>query len=166
MVRLQRRMASAVAPYATQTFITPMAAVAGAVAEEILAAMTSAATLDRAYVNDGGDIALHLGPGAAIHRSGWWSGRIGHRCLALQLARQRNRCAASPPVDGEDEASRWASPTLSRCSPTVRPWRMRPRPSLQTRSTCPDIPDPAHAGLRTSPESDLGDRLVTQESGI
>jgi hypothetical protein len=47
-------------PYATQCFITPMAAVAGAVAEEILAAMLSVADLARAYVNDGGDIALHL----------------------------------------------------------------------------------------------------------
>jgi ApbE superfamily uncharacterized protein (UPF0280 family) len=37
-----------------------MAAVAGAVAEEILEAMTNAACLTRAYVNDGGDIALHL----------------------------------------------------------------------------------------------------------
>jgi ApbE superfamily uncharacterized protein (UPF0280 family) len=37
-----------------------MAAVAGAVAEEILAAMTSTAKLSRAYVNDGGDIALYL----------------------------------------------------------------------------------------------------------
>jgi ApbE superfamily uncharacterized protein (UPF0280 family) len=37
-----------------------MAAVAGAVAEEILGAMTQAAHLDRAYVNNGGDIALHL----------------------------------------------------------------------------------------------------------
>jgi len=59
---IARRMASAVAPYAAQTFITPMAAVAGAVAEEILGVMTSAATLDRAYVNDGGDIAIHLQP--------------------------------------------------------------------------------------------------------
>jgi len=58
-----QRMAAAVAPYATQTFITPMAAVAGAVAEEILGAMTSAADLSRAYVNDGGDIAIHLEPG-------------------------------------------------------------------------------------------------------
>jgi uncharacterized protein len=58
-----RRMARAVAPYAARTFITPMAAVAGAVAEEILAAMTGAAHLERAYVNDGGDIALHLEPG-------------------------------------------------------------------------------------------------------
>src|SRR6267378_845317 len=40
-----------------------MAAVAGAVAEEILEVMTSAATLSRAYVNDGGDISLHLAPG-------------------------------------------------------------------------------------------------------
>jgi ApbE superfamily uncharacterized protein (UPF0280 family) len=55
-----RRMVAAVAPYAQWTFITPMAAVAGAVAEEILGVMTSAASLSRAYVNDGGDIALHL----------------------------------------------------------------------------------------------------------
>lgn len=54
---------AAVEPYAARTFITPMAAVAGAVAEEILAAMTSAALLERAYVNDGGDIAIHLEPG-------------------------------------------------------------------------------------------------------
>ena len=55
-----RRMVAAVMPYATQYFVTPMAAVAGAVAEEILSAMVSAAELSRAYVNDGGDIALHL----------------------------------------------------------------------------------------------------------
>ena len=55
-----RRMHAAVAPFAADHFITPMAAVAGAVAEEILGAMLQAATLDRAYVNNGGDIALHL----------------------------------------------------------------------------------------------------------
>jgi ApbE superfamily uncharacterized protein (UPF0280 family) len=60
---IARRMATAVRPYASQIFITPMAAVAGAVAEEILEVMTSAAKLSRAYVNDGGDIALHLAPG-------------------------------------------------------------------------------------------------------
>ena len=58
-----RRMLAAVQPYASLTFITPMAAVAGAVAEEILHAMTSGAELARAYVNDGGDIALHLACG-------------------------------------------------------------------------------------------------------
>jgi ApbE superfamily uncharacterized protein (UPF0280 family) len=58
-----RRMHAAVAPFAADGFITPMAAVAGSVAEEILGAMLGAATLDRAYVNNGGDIALHLGRG-------------------------------------------------------------------------------------------------------
>ena len=58
-----RRMAAAVAKFHHARFVTPMAAVAGAVAEEILSAMTSAAPLNRAYVNDGGDIALHLTPG-------------------------------------------------------------------------------------------------------
>jgi uncharacterized protein len=60
-----RRMARAVAPH-RPAFITPMAAVAGAVADTVLAAMTDGAPLDRAYVNDGGDIALHLAPGASI----------------------------------------------------------------------------------------------------
>ena len=58
-----RRMHGAVAPFAADHFITPMAAVAGAVAEEILGAMVEAANLKRAYVNNGGDIALHLADG-------------------------------------------------------------------------------------------------------
>jgi hypothetical protein len=40
-----------------------MAAVAGSVGEEILGAMLGVASLDRAYVNNGGDIALHLARG-------------------------------------------------------------------------------------------------------
>jgi uncharacterized protein len=60
---IARRMVAAVRPYASQIFITPMAAVAGAVAEEILETMIAAAKLSRAYVNDGGDISLHLAPG-------------------------------------------------------------------------------------------------------
>jgi ApbE superfamily uncharacterized protein (UPF0280 family) len=55
-------MAEAVAPFCQTHFITPMAAVAGAVAEEVLEAMTRSAPLERAYVNNGGDIALHLIP--------------------------------------------------------------------------------------------------------
>jgi ApbE superfamily uncharacterized protein (UPF0280 family) len=60
---IARRMLAAVTPYASRTFITPMAAVAGAVAEEVLEVMIAAAKLSRAYVNDGGDISLHLTPG-------------------------------------------------------------------------------------------------------
>ncbi|HKO70486.1 MAG TPA: UPF0280 family protein [Bradyrhizobium sp.] len=57
------RMHDAVRPFAADCFITPMAAVAGSVAEEILSAMTDNARLARAYVNNGGDIALHLADG-------------------------------------------------------------------------------------------------------
>jgi hypothetical protein len=57
-----RRMAEAVWPHRA-VYITPMAAVAGAVADEMLQAMVRGRTLDKAYVNDGGDIAIHLTPG-------------------------------------------------------------------------------------------------------
>jgi uncharacterized protein len=57
---IARRMLAAVSPFASRMFITPMAAVAGAVADDIMATMTAAAPLTRAYVNNGGDIALHL----------------------------------------------------------------------------------------------------------
>jgi ApbE superfamily uncharacterized protein (UPF0280 family) len=51
-----RRMIAAVWPHRA-VFITPMAAVAGAVADEILEAMQPSG---KAYVNNGGDIAVHL----------------------------------------------------------------------------------------------------------
>lgn len=60
-----RRMHAAVLPFAADTLITPMAAVAGAVADEILAAMAPV-ELEKAYVNNGGDIALSLAPGASF----------------------------------------------------------------------------------------------------
>ncbi len=44
-------------------FITPMAAVAGAVADHVLSRMLRGVWLARAYVNDGGDIAFHVAPG-------------------------------------------------------------------------------------------------------
>ncbi|WP_082407527.1 hypothetical protein [Mesorhizobium sp. 1M-11] len=60
-----RRMEAAVSPLA-ERFITPMAAVAGSVADEMLAAMVSGRKLERAYVNNGGDSALHLVPGQSM----------------------------------------------------------------------------------------------------
>ncbi len=57
-----RRMARACAPH-DGIFVTPMAAVAGAVADEVLAAMIWGREIDRAYVNNGGDIAIHLARG-------------------------------------------------------------------------------------------------------
>ncbi len=58
-------MVEACRPFA-DVFVTPMAAVAGAVADELLAHMTAAAPLDRAFVNDGGDIAVLVSPGHAL----------------------------------------------------------------------------------------------------
>lgn len=60
-----RRMVEACRPFA-DVFVTPMAAVAGAVADELLANMRAAAELERAFVNDGGDIAVLTTPGHAI----------------------------------------------------------------------------------------------------
>lgn len=61
---IARRMAAAVAPF-RPAFITPMAAVAGAVAEEVLAALAGPG-IGRAYANNGGDIALWLAPGERL----------------------------------------------------------------------------------------------------
>jgi ApbE superfamily uncharacterized protein (UPF0280 family) len=61
---IARRMAAAVAPF-RPAFITPMAAVAGAVAEEVLAALVGPG-ISRAYANNGGDIALWLAPGESL----------------------------------------------------------------------------------------------------
>lgn len=60
-----RRMAAAVWPHRA-VLVTPMAAVAGAVADHLLEALVRGRRLDRAYVNDGGDIALHLGAGERL----------------------------------------------------------------------------------------------------
>ena len=59
-----RRMWAACSPYRAG-FITSMAAVAGAVAQEILACYDQQG-IDRAWVNNGGDIALHLAPGQSV----------------------------------------------------------------------------------------------------
>jgi len=59
--RVARRMGQAVWPF-RQVFITPMAAVAGAVAQELVA-FYQRPGVRRAWVNNGGDIALHLAAG-------------------------------------------------------------------------------------------------------
>ena len=87
-----RRMAEAAFPF-RDVFVTPMAAVAGAVAEVVLAAMLARAPLRRAYVNDGGDIALHLQEGAHLD--------IGVvRELSVARPEAYVRIATSDPVRG------------------------------------------------------------------
>jgi ApbE superfamily uncharacterized protein (UPF0280 family) len=60
-----RAMHAACMPFADR-FITPMAAVAGAVADAVLAAMIEGRDVARAFVNNGGDIAFHLAPGTSF----------------------------------------------------------------------------------------------------
>ena len=64
--RVAQRMLDACRPHAAQ-FITPMAAVAGSVADEICAFFVSEPGVTKAYVNNGGDIALHLRAGASAN---------------------------------------------------------------------------------------------------
>jgi hypothetical protein len=59
-----RRMVDACLPLSAE-FITPMAAVAGAVADEMAAAL-AAHGIAKAYVNNGGDVALLMEPGQAL----------------------------------------------------------------------------------------------------
>ena len=109
-------------------FVTPMAVVAGAVAEEILAAMTSGRSLRRTYVNNGGDIAFMLEPGACFQ-----IGVVNNESLPSLIMRRRSfvtrlRFAASPPPDGADARTPSESPMRSRC------WRgQRLKPMLRPR---------------------------------
>lgn len=60
-----QRMADAVLPF-VDVYVTPMAAVAGAVAEEVLRIIEAAGPIERAFVNNGGDIAFHLEQGQSL----------------------------------------------------------------------------------------------------
>lgn len=90
-----RRMWSACAALVGDAcgFITPMAAVAGSVAQELVAAYDRPG-IARAWVNNGGDIALHLAPGASV--------RIGlfADLAALDAATALRSRAGRLPVDG------------------------------------------------------------------
>ena len=63
--RVAQRMTAAVWPL-REVFVTPMAAVAGGVADDMLAALVNGRRLTKAIVNNGGDIALHLATGESL----------------------------------------------------------------------------------------------------
>lgn len=86
-----RRMVAACRPHAA-VFITPMAAVAGAVADEMAETMATEPGLSKLYVNNGGDIALWLGEGERL--------RVG-----LVADPTRPAVAVPAPIDGEIEIS-------------------------------------------------------------
>jgi ApbE superfamily uncharacterized protein (UPF0280 family) len=161
-----QRMFRACLPFATR-FITPMAAVAGSVADELMAAMRAAVPLDRAYVNDGGDIAVHCAPGQtlAIGIAGDFSAgpipflngsiRIGAEDgiggIATSGAQGRSfslGIADCVTVLGTDAATADAAATMIANAVDIEDAAIERRPA---------------SGL--DPDSDLGDRLVTLRVG-
>jgi ApbE superfamily uncharacterized protein (UPF0280 family) len=66
-----QRMMRACGPFVDRRFITPMAAVAGAVADHLITVFDRPG-VSRACINNGGDIAIRLSPGAK-YRVGIWS---------------------------------------------------------------------------------------------
>jgi uncharacterized protein len=84
---IARRMWSACAPFRA-AYITPMAAVAGAVAQELIG-FYQRPGIARAWLNNGGDIALHLAPGQSV--------RVG---LFSDISRFDLRDAGRIDVDG------------------------------------------------------------------
>jgi len=177
--RVARRMFAAVLPYAATTFITPMAAVAGAVAEEIVGVMTSAAVLQRAYVNDGGDIALHLTTGGQFN-----VGMMEYPLPSAEPTFRTPRNVGHPALFGTTTiefshpvrgiaTSGWRGRSFSlgvADSVTVLADTASMADAAATIvANAVDLPGhPAIGRARAcdlAPDSDLGDRLVTQSVG-
>jgi uncharacterized protein len=146
-------------------FITPMAAVAGAVADAVLAAMTTNRRLDKAYVNNGGDIALFLAPGQAF--------TTGLVTLGKRPAFDGfSRIEASSPVRGI-ATSGWRGRSFSMGiadSVTVLARTAAVADAAATLiANAVDVDDPAirrEPAAALAPDSDLGERLVTVEVGV
>ena len=161
-----RRMAAGCRPFA-DVFVTPMAAVAGAVADELLAAMRAAAPLDRAYVNDGGDIAIFCAPGEALDiaiagdfsfgplpaRSGTIRIRHGDGIGGIATSGARGRSfslgiADSVTVLAADAATADAAATL-----------------IANAVNCEDPCIVRRPAVDVDPDSDLGELMVTVSVG-
>jgi ApbE superfamily uncharacterized protein (UPF0280 family) len=157
-----RRMEAAVMPLA-ECFITPMAAVAGSVADEILAALLAGRRLDRAYVNNGGDSALYLGRGQSI---------------TAAIAGTGNGMADRVTIRAEDgvrgvATSGWRGRSFSLGIADAVTVLARTGAEADAAATLianavdlPGHPAVARVAARDlAPDSDLGERLVTQGVG-
>jgi len=169
---MARRMVKAVAPFAERVFITPMAAVAGAVAEEILNAMIATTDLTRAYVNDGGDIALHISPGqqfvvGMIEHSQWVAHRMktpqfpslfgkvtlgsAHPVRGIATSGWRGRSFSLGIADAVTVLARTASEADAAATVIANAVDLPGHPAITRVPAC-----------EIAPDSDLGDRLVTR----
>ena len=158
-----RRMRAAVEPYAAECFITPMAAVAGAVAEAVLDAMVAAAPLDRAYVNNGGDIALHLAPGESF-KTGLIDRPDRPSVIGTALIR------AEEPVRGIATSGRHGRSFSLGIADAVTILAPRAADADAAATIVGNAVDlPGHPGVvrvpadSLDPNTDLGSRLVTHE---
>ena len=158
-----RRMAAAVWPHRA-VFVTPMAAVAGAVADEILAALRAGRRLRRACVNNGGDIALWLARGEsfragvvadveapaidAVALIGAGDGIGGLATSGWRGRSQSLGIADAVTVLAADAAAADAAATLVANAVNVEHPAIERRPAREVRD-----------------DSDLGDRLVTVAVG-
>jgi uncharacterized protein len=160
-----RRMHAAVAPFAQNCFVTPMAAVAGAVAQEILGAMCEAAPLERAYVNNGGDIALHLTRGEQF-------------CVGLMDQPDRQGMMRTMIIDADDPSrgvatsgrhGRSFSLGIADAVTVLAKTAASADAAATIIANAVDLP--GHPAIircpacELQPDSDLGERLVTREVG-
>ncbi|MDI1267203.1 MAG: UPF0280 family protein [bacterium] len=160
-----RRMHAAVAPFAADEFITPMAAVAGSVAEEILVAMMGAASLERAYVNNGGDIALHLAAGEQFS--------VGLMDRPDRQGLMRTMVVdAADPVRGIATSGRHGrSFSLGIADAVTVLARTASQADAAATIVANAVDLPGHPAVarcpanQLQPDSDLGGRLVTREIG-
>jgi len=163
--KVARRMVAAVLPYAAQYFITPMAAVAGAVAEEILAAMVSSAELSRAYVNNGGDIALSLSAGeefvvGMVERPdrpslvGTSTLRAANPVRGIATSGWRGRSFSLGIADAVTVLADRAAAADAAATIIANAVDLPGHPAIVRVPAC-----------ELAPDSDLGDRLVTQAVG-
>ncbi len=155
-----RRMYKAAMPHVASQ-VTPMIAVAGAVADHVLEHMLIGRELDRVQVNNGGDIALHLAPGQ--------KSRIGI-CPSPMSSRYRDivTLKASPSIGGV-ATSGWQGRSRSlgiADAVTVLAANAATADAAATLiANAIDLPESPKvlraAASSLSPDSDLGDRLVT-----
>jgi hypothetical protein len=159
-----QRMEAAVAPHAQDAFITPMAAVAGAVADEILAAMRAAAGEDlaRISVNNGGDIALWLAPDEATT-----VGLVSRPDRPALFARVR--LVAADGIGGiatSGAPGRSFSLGIADAVTILAPCAAEADAAATVVANAVDLPGDARVERRPAcslqPDNDLGDRPVTR----
>jgi uncharacterized protein len=164
-----RRMVAATWPHCA-CFITPMAAVAGAVADELIKCFRADPLIERAYVNNGGDIALHL-TGTARYRVGMVADIEAVKCRRDIALDGEFEIAAEMPVRGV-ATSGWRGRSFSlgiADSVTVLARSAAEADAAATMiANQVNAHDPAilrRPANALKDDTDLGERLVTVEVG-